>query len=137
MRIRSLGRVASFSIALIVLLAGCSDNRTAEVTGMVTVDGKPVEKGSISFIPEDGNGVTGGGEIKNGKYTATKVSPGTAKVQIRVPIVVGKKKLYDTPDSPSRDLFEESLPKRFNDKTDLRYDVHPGRNEKNWELLNN
>jgi hypothetical protein len=134
MRIHSVGRVALLTIALIALLAGCSDNRTAEVTGTVSLDGKLVEKGSISFIPEDGNGVTGGGEIKDGKYIALKVSPGSTKVQIRVPKVVGSKKLYNTPDSPSRDVLEESLPKRFNDKTDLRFDVQPGKNEKNWEL---
>jgi len=134
MLIRSVGRVALLAIALFVLLAGCSGNRTAQVTGTVSVDGRPLEKGSISFIPADGKGATAGSEIKDGKYTVSKVSPGTVMVQIRYPKVTGKTKLYDTPDSPTRDTLTEGLPKKYNDNTELRFDVQPGKNEKDWEL---
>ena len=134
MRFRSIGRVALLTMALIVLLAGCSDDRAAEVTGTVTVDGKPVDEGTISFIPDNGKGGTGGGPIKEGRYTATKVSTGTAKVQIRVPKVVGSKKAYDAPNSPVHDVKVESLPGKYNETTELRFEVHSGKNEKNWEL---
>ena len=128
------GRTALLSCALFVVVAGCSDNRSAEVAGTVTVDGKLVESGDISFFPADGNGPTAGDKIVNGKYLAKKVAVGQTKVQIRVPKVVGQKKLYDTPDSPVRDLLDESLPKKFNVETELRFDVQPGKNEKNWNL---
>ncbi len=134
MGIRPVGRVSVLVIAPLLFLAGCSENLTSEVTGSIQVDGMPVEKGSISFMPDDGNGVTGGGTIVNGKYTATKVSPGLARVEIRVPKVVGAKKLYDDPNSPSRHLFQESLPKKYHETTELRFEVQPGRNEKNWSL---
>jgi len=134
----SLGRFALLSSALLLLLAGCSDNRMAEVTGIVTVDGQPVEKGDISFFPVDGNGPTAGDRIVNGKYLATKVPVGTMKVQIRVPKASGQKKqLYESKDgkeSPVRDIIAETLPKKFNDDTELRFDVKPGKNEKNWDL---
>ncbi len=133
MWIRSAVRVALLTVALIVLLVGCSDNRTAEVVGTVSVDGQPVEKGSISFIPADGKGVTAGSDIKDGKYVATGVSPGTAKVEIRVPKVTGKKMLYDDK-NVTRDTFSESLPKKYNVDTELRFDVQPGKNEKNWDV---
>jgi hypothetical protein len=133
MWIRSAARVTLLTVALIVLLAGCSDNRTAEVAGTVSVDGQPVEKGSISFIPADGKGVTAGSDIKDGKYVATGVSLGTAKIQIRVPKVTGKKMLYDDK-NVTRDTFSESLPKKYNDDTELRFDVQPGKNEKNWDI---
>jgi hypothetical protein len=118
----------------LVFLVGCSDNQTAEVAGTVTVDGQPAEKGAISFIPADGKGPTAGGEITAGKYIAKNVPIGTATVQIRVSKVMGKKKLYNTPESPYQDWYGEALPKKFNDATELRFDVKPGNNEKNWDL---
>ena len=134
MLVRSVARAAVFTSALFVLMAGCSDKKTGEVSGTVSVDGKPVEKGSISFIPVDGNGTTSGSEIKNGKYTVLNASPGTMKVQIRVPVATGKKKLYDTPDSKTRETFSESLPKKYNDESELKFEVKLGKNEKNWDL---
>jgi hypothetical protein len=133
MFIRAAGRIALFTIALSVL-SGCSDNGTGEVSGTITVDGVPVEKGAISFFPVNQKSPSAGGSIAGGKYVASNVPVGVAMVQIRVPKVVGKKKLYDTPDSPYRDLLDESLPNKYNDKTELRFDVKPGKNEKNWEL---
>lgn len=126
--------MALFTIFLIGILAGCSGGSTAEVTGTITVDGQPAEKGSISFIPSDGKSHTSGGQIENGKYAATNVPLGEMQVQIRIPKVTGKKKVYETGDSPYRDTFSESLPKKYNDQTELRFEVKPGKNEKNWEL---
>jgi hypothetical protein len=132
-RIQHAGRVAALSVAL-GLLTGCGGgDNMADVTGTVTVDGATPEKGSMTFIPADGKSPTAGGEIVNGKYSA-RVPLGTAKVQIRVPKVVGKKKLYNTPDSPVQDIFEEVLPAKYNEKTELTVEVKPGKNEKNWEL---
>ncbi|MBN9122995.1 MAG: hypothetical protein J0I06_28305 [Planctomycetes bacterium] len=132
MRVRNAGRFAALSAALTVLI-GCAGDNMADVSGTVTVDGAPAEKGSVTFVPADGKSPTAGCEIANGKYSA-RVPPGTAKVQIRVPKVVGKKKLYDTPDSPVQEVLAESLPSKYNDKTELTLDVKPGTNEKNWEL---
>jgi hypothetical protein len=134
MFVRSVGRSALFAFALFVLLAGCSGKQTAQVSGMVRVDGQPLDKGSISFIPADGKGSTAGGDIKEGKYLVPKVSVGLMKVQIRYPRVTGKKKLYDTPDSPTRDVYTEVLPKKYNDNTELELDVQPGKKEKDWDL---
>ncbi len=50
------------------------------------------------------------------------------------PKAVGKKKLYDTPESPTQEVFEEVLPQKYNEATELRIDVQKGKNEKNWEL---
>jgi hypothetical protein len=127
---------ALWPAALAVLLAslGCSSgNDLPEVTGAVSIDGQPVEKGSISFIPADGQGPTTGAEIVAGKYTS-QAPLGVSKVEIRVPKVVGKRRLYDTPDSPVQDLMEEVLPEKYNEKTELRFDAQPGKNEKNWDL---
>ncbi len=99
-------------------------------------EGKPTDKGSISFIPVNGQGPTEGAEIIGGKYKS-KASLGECKVEIRVPKIVGKKKLYDTPDSPSvQDVMEEALPAKYNTTKVPSFGsiVKKGKNEKNWEL---
>ncbi len=98
------------------------------------VDGQPAEQGSISFIPEDGKGHTAGGKIENGKYTAPDVAVGTMKVEIRVPKITGKKQLYDDKKADFVPTYSETLPKKYNTQTELRFDVKPGKNEKTWEL---
>jgi hypothetical protein len=114
--------------------AGCSTGPpVAELSGTVSVDGQPPARGAITFIPIDGKGQTAGCEIKDGKYAA-KLGVGTFKVEIRVPKVVGRKKLYDTPDSPIQDLLEEVLPARYNSASELKIEVNAGKNEKDWDL---
>jgi hypothetical protein len=113
---------------------GCGDGaKLGDVTGTVTIDGAPVEKGSISFFPVDGQGPATGGEIMAGKYES-QAPLGNCKVEIRVPKVVGQKKLYDTADSPVQNILEEVLPPKYNETTELRLEVNAGKNDKNWEL---
>jgi len=121
-------------LAICALVAvGCDGSKFADVSGTVTVDGKPVETGSITFVPADGLSSTAGGEIKDGKYSV-KVPVGMMKVSISSPKAIGKKKLYATPDSPEGTLYAEALPERYNEKTELTLDVKSGSNPKNWEL---
>ena len=125
-------RLLAFAV---VAMAGCSkgDPNQSEVSGTVTVDGQPAKEGAIAFIPVSGNAPTAGGVIAEGKYTA-KVHVGAAKVEIRIPKVVGQKKLYDTPDSPVRPIMDESLPAKYNEQSELTLDVTPGTTEKNFDL---
>ncbi len=114
--------------------AGCSKSATtAEVSGMVTVDGEPAKAGAIGFFPVDGKSPTAGGKIEAGKYS-TQVPFGESKVEIRVSKVVGQKKLYDTPNSPVQPIMKEVLPEKYNDQTELRIDVQPGTNNKDFDL---
>jgi hypothetical protein len=132
---RALGAVVA--LAGIALVVGCGDEgKTADVSGTVTYDGKEIEDGSITFYPADGKGQTGGGIIKNGRYTATKVPIGATKVVISSSKVVGHKKLYPTPDSPTQAVTAEALPAKYSDKdkSELSFEVKRGQNEKNWEL---
>ena len=121
-------------LVTLLALAGCGDNSgLVEVKGKITLDGTPVEKGAITFIPVDGKTRTAGSEIKEGKYLA-RVAPGTMKVSISAPKVIGKKPLYDVPNSRERDVTEEVLPARYNEETELRLEVKPGGVEKTWDL---
>jgi len=118
---------------LILLAAGCAEPTTGRVAGAVTLDGKPAELGSIALIPVDGRGSTAGAEILAGRYEI-EVQFGEFKVEIRVPKVVGQKKLYDAPDSPVKDLMAETLPARYNDETELRLKIAPGETRRDFEL---
>ena len=116
------------------LATGCGpESKVALISGSVNIDGKPVDKGSIAFAPLDGKGPSGGGEIVGGKYKCD-AALGECKVEIRVPKSVGQKKLYDTPESPMQEIFEEVLPQKYNEATELRVQVQKGKNEKNWDL---
>ncbi len=129
--------VRTFSLVFFVtcvFACGCApESKMATVTGIVTIDGAPAEKGSISFIPVDGMSSTAGATIENGKYKS-EAPIGESKVEIRVPKVVGKKKLYDTPESPVQDIMAEVLPSKYNESTELRFTAQKGKNEKDFEL---
>jgi hypothetical protein len=106
-----------------VLVVGCSgDGNYGDVSGTVSYDGKPIEDGLINFLPADG------------KDSVSKVSVGATKVQIRGSKVTGKKKMYDTPDSPEVPIIAELLPAKYHEKSELTLEVKRGSNEKNWEL---
>ena len=127
---------AAFRLAclgVVLTLVGCQSDNTAQLDGTVKLAGEPLDKGSIAFAPADGQGQTAGGEITNGKYSV-KVPVGIMKVEIRYPKVVGKKKDYDAPGGKYYDLYEESLPPKYNDETTLTVKVQRGKNQKDWDL---
>jgi hypothetical protein len=121
------------ALLLVSLITGCAEPTTGTVTGAIKVDGAPAKTGSIAFFPTDGKSRTAGGEIVDGNYTA-EVPLGVSKIEIRVPKVVGQKKLYDTPDSPIKPLLAESLPGKYNDATELTLEVRPGENRQDYDL---
>jgi hypothetical protein len=94
---------------------------------------KSAEHGAITFFPVDGKARTTGTKIIGGKYNAN-VPLGLQKVEIHVPKVIGRKKLYNTPDSPMEDITDESLPAKYNRQSELQLDVKPGNNEQDFNL---
>jgi hypothetical protein len=116
-----------------ISFVGCSRSNLATVTGSVTVDGEPAKVGAISFFAVDGRAPTAGAQIVDGKFSA-QVTPGLCTVQIRVSKIVGKKKVYDTPDSPVREVWAEVLPPKYNDDSQLQLDIKPGTNTQDYDL---
>ncbi len=132
-RIQSSAIGRTVALIAVFLIAGCAKPTMGVVTGAVTVDGEPAKSGSIAFFPVNGKSPTAGAEIVDGEYTA-QVSPGASKVEIRIPKVVGQKKLYDTPDSPTQPIVEEVLPAKYNDATELTIEVQLGDNQHDFQL---
>lgn len=59
-------------LLLVTLLTGCGGPAGPErcaVSGAVSFDGEPIESGTITFLPEDGKGVSAGGAIQQGRYS--------------------------------------------------------------------
>lgn len=136
MRIRRFAGVAGL-LAAALAVAGCGDDKLGEVTGTVTVDGEPAMHGSsISIVPADGKGTPGGGLLDGGKYD-TKVAVGPAKVRVTVPKFASGRKSPAPKAGPGsgedRVVGELELVDETG-KSDLTYDVKPGRQEKNWNL---
>lgn len=119
-----------------VLLAsafGCSGGSSGKIQGNVTLDGQPVEVGVIRFSAIDGSGQPVEATIATGRFEAA-VSSGEKRVEIRAPKVTGKRKMYDTPDSPSVDVVVELLPNRYNVDSELTMSVDGSEQTQNFEL---
>lgn len=63
----------------LVLVLGCGDSSGLAtrypVSGTVTYKGQPVEKGTIGFIPTEADGRPATGELKDGAYSLTTLTP--------------------------------------------------------------
>jgi hypothetical protein len=82
-------------VSIMLLTAGCSgaskQYQTAKVSGTVTIDKKPVEKGTINFLSE-GTGPRGedSADIVGGKFTAKQVPLGKVRIFIIATQETGK-----------------------------------------------
>lgn len=120
-------KIGGVALLTMIGLTGCSSSDAppmATVSGQITLNGVPIENGSIVFAPIDGKGPVAGGKIKAGQYSFA--SPyGSKRVEINSPRVVGQQKSYDTPDSPVVDVVEEAIPATYNTATTITADVTP------------
>jgi len=111
--------------------SGCSDGKVV-VRGAVNIDGQPIEEGSISLEPANGDGPTTGGIIKEGKYELAghaAVIPGDKIVRI-VGLRKTGKMIEAGPPSPKGTMIPQMIqcvPSHFNDQSRLRMAVTPGK----------
>jgi len=85
-----LARLFSLTIPITFFCLGfCGCDSTIRISGQVTFEGKPVEKGQIIFLPADGQGPISGAPILKGKYALNNLSPGSKKVQISSSRAIG------------------------------------------------
>jgi len=118
----------------LLIVGGCTRGPAlGTVNGEVTLDGHPLAKGHIEFSPVDGQGQTGGALIEGGRFSA-QIPVAKMKVAIHSPKIVGRRKEYDTPESPWEDEVAESLPTRYHVNSELTLDVKPGAQAVKYEL---
>lgn len=125
---------AAWLVALAVVVPGCGSGRPV-MEGVVTLDGTPIANGSIRLLPAQGMGQTAGTGIVDGRYRM-EASTGPMKVIINSPRESDKKIFDPAPDDTSRmvDTYEEQVPARYNDATEIEVTIVPGRNEFDFAL---
>lgn len=124
----TIARLAPLIVAL-ALVSGCgSDKPVGTVKGRVTFDNQPLAKGQIRFVPADGKSAPVEAEVADGAFTVT-LPLGDMRVEVRAPKVVGKIKMYESPNSPVVDKVEEAVAARFNVTSTLTLTVRKGEQE--------
>ena len=133
-------RAAFLSIFIAVAVAGCGPaNR--RVWGDVSYAGKPVEDGTIEFIPADRTaGPSTGGPIVSGHYDVpAAVGPlpgGVYKVTIRAMAKTGKSSPDPFNPSAKIEQIENYIPAIYNTNTTLKVTISPrsGENQHDFHL---
>ena len=140
-----ISRFAIGAVFVLVLSVGCGPGSDmGYVTGVVTVDGEPLENGTVSFYPV-GKRASVSGTKKDGSYELvyTREKMGAVIGEHKVTIV--QEREYAPPiqggnadaDAEAEPTFKKvKIPRKYgNEKTtDLRATVEQGSNEFNFEL---
>lgn len=127
---------------------GCSGESGPErsaVQGTVSLDGTPIERGTIVFLPQPGViGPAAGGDIINGQFnlpTDKGPVPGAHQVQIKANRTEGtivNKGVPGAVSGPSAGGSVEKIvmyiPERYNTKSELVETIKSGKNELKFEL---
>ncbi|MBA2114854.1 carboxypeptidase regulatory-like domain-containing protein [Bremerella alba] len=121
----------------VISLAGCGQNTgpaLGQVSGTVTLDGKPLSNSMVSFYPDAGGRSAHGITDKSGKYLLqfTGMKNGalvdTHKVKIETGIQLSESETGPKPKKVSQ------LPARYNKETELTAKVERGSNTFDYDL---
>ena len=115
----------------LLLAVGCGP-QLMTIEGTVTLDGAPVETGTISFVPADGKGATVGGEIKGGSYriqAEKEAALGSKTVNITSIRKTGKM-IEAGPPAPEGTMVEDLQTVSSTDSCE----IVAGENRQNFEL---
>ena len=127
----------TFSLILAALVGcGGGDDGLHQISGQVSVEGTPIDQGSITFLSADGGTPSAGGVIREGAYQAN-VPPGEKIVLVLGSKVVGQTPIMTgVPDSGMRDALETVTHRIYNAKhlTPLRAEVSGDNASLNFEL---
>lgn len=124
-------------IAAVVWLGGCTESgpKVAKVTGLVTMDGKPLPGARLDFHPEGEGRNSGGVTDEEGRYelhySVSRMGAvlGTHKVFISTYNEMTENEWGEIgPGTP------ETVPAQYNSKSTLTAEVESGRNEINFDL---
>ncbi|MDR2346447.1 MAG: hypothetical protein LBE18_10300 [Planctomycetaceae bacterium] len=110
---------------LVAVMFGCGGNNIGigKVTGVVTLDGVPLQNAAINFIPTDGQGLNSmGGTNSSGKYEIFYADKKSGAVP-------GRYKVTLTTAQPMENIPEQ-VPQKYVDfsTTDLEYEIKAGKN---------
>ena len=122
---------------LLTVTIGCGQSNRAAVSGRVSLDGKAVEDGVISFTPADGNSrLAAWGKIEAGHYLIpAKAGPalGTNRVEMRWTRKTGRL-VPAPPPMLQEEEVKEAIPAQYNSESELKKEIKPGNNQFDFAL---
>ncbi len=116
------------SLSLTLLATGCSEEQKTPqfpVSGNVTFDGKPLEKGSISFLPSAA-GPAASAPIEEGTFSIDRsLGPGQGAYKVEIVSIQSTGKQVASPDDPNETIEETRniIPARYNARSELLVQV--------------
>ena len=117
-----------FTLLVLPAVIGCGRKGDrpdlGTVTGVVTLDGKPLAQASVSFS-QTGKRPSVGTTDGEGRYTALYIRDIEG-------VAVGENLVRIS--KYGKDGATEIVHERYNSKSDVKVQVKPGRNELNWDL---
>lgn len=121
-------------LAVALVVGGCSETSNQKsISGTVTFDGKPLDKGQITFVPISGTaGPTAGAEIIDGHFEISATG-GTFAGKFRVEVTASRPSGRKVPDRYTGKLtesFEQYIPGAYNVESQMFADVKAS--EKNY-----
>jgi hypothetical protein len=136
---------ASLCVGVALVAAGCNRGpaNVAAIAGEVKLDGTPIERGTIHFVPTDGvEGSEAGGEILNGRYRLSGkagVAVGWNRVEISALRKTGKLLPMPFPAQNNKTFEEEveAVADRYNIESTLRVEIQPGDNTQDFAVESN
>jgi hypothetical protein len=135
---RKLGLIVQLSalaISFVLAIGGCSrgpNYENATVMGTVTIDGQPVPKGFVTFMPSAKNqGPVIGGKIVDGKYCCEKVPLGKSQV-IFIAQAVEMTTIVEKATGAKHEVPKNILPPQY--APGLEADVKSGTNNLDFPL---
>ncbi len=115
------------------ILVGCGKDDTpplGEVTGVVTLDGKPVEGANVRFLPGHTRGSSGGTDAKGRYELSFDDDHSGAAVGMHDVMISQRADVMKNPELGN----QEQLPARYNEKTTLKREVKEGENVIDFKL---
>ncbi len=129
----SLHKLNSFILlSAMVFTVGCTPSDIGTVTGTVTADGQPLPGALIEFYPKAGGGSSQARTDEDGKYELIRdretMGAAVGEHEVRISTFGSVETGDYGKESP------ETLPAKYNLKSELLETVNPGRNVIDFEL---
>ncbi len=129
----------SIMLLLPVALAGCGPGK-GDLTGAVTLDGRPVLHGTVQVLPADK--IPRSALIAEGRYTLRKIPAGPVTIAVNSPDPrtqrIATRRPADKEKAEAAPAAEQwfAIPERYAsfEESGLRFEVRPGENRFDLEL---
>ena len=109
-----------------VMFCGCGNSNRIEVNGTVTLNGKPLEKGYVTFRPQSSTtSPSAGAKITDGEFSVDSergLLPGKFRVEITASRPASKK-VFDRFSGKMVALEEQYIPAKYNTNTQLELTI--------------